>query len=81
MPCAAHIQQVLFKVFSGHKPPVPPDMPAQYRGLMERCWAHEPQDRPTFKEVKVALRDMLGQQGDVAPRPVPFVLGRAADDA
>ena len=56
-------------------------MPQQYRGLMERCWAHEPQDRPTFKEVKVALRDMLAQQGDVAPRPVPYVLGRAADEA
>ena len=30
--------QVLFKVFSGHKPEVPADMPADYKSLMEECW-------------------------------------------
>ena len=45
-------RQVLFKVFSGHKPPLPPDMPPLYRALLERCWAEEPKERPTFKEVR-----------------------------
>ena len=62
----AHAAQVLFKVFSGEKPPVPADMPPDYRALMERCWAFEPSERPSFKEVKTELRRMLAKAQSVA---------------
>lgn len=53
--------QVLFKVFSGQKPPVPDCMPDEYRALMQACWAAEAKQRPTFKEVKSRLRKMLAR--------------------
>ena len=31
-----------------------------YVGLMRRCWAHNPDDRPTFQEIIADLRDQLG---------------------
>ncbi len=51
--------QVLFKVFSGHKPEVPADMPADYKSLMEECWGTEPGKRPTFKAVQTRLQTLL----------------------
>jgi len=33
------------------RPPIPPDCPPVWRDLMQRCWAHEPMDRPTFEEI------------------------------
>lgn len=30
------------------RPPVPADMPAEYRALMERCCSFEPLERPSF---------------------------------
>ncbi|KAG7668202.1 putative Serine/threonine-protein kinase CTR1 [Nannochloris sp. 'desiccata'] len=31
----------------------------QYVALMRKCWAHNPEDRPTFQEIIAELRDML----------------------
>ena len=33
----------------------------KYEGLIQRCWAQNPESRPTFQEVIGALRDMLSQ--------------------
>jgi len=33
------------------RPPIPPDCPPVWRDLMQRCWAHEPMDRPTFEQI------------------------------
>lgn len=57
--CAGACAQVLFKVFSGLKPDVPADMPAEYRTLMEECWAADPQSRPSFRAILPRLRAML----------------------
>ena len=51
--------QVLFKVFSGHKPDVPADVPAGYNELMEECWAKDPAKRPSFKSVLSRLQALL----------------------
>lgn len=65
--CAGTCAQVLFKVFSGQKPDIPADMPAEYRALMEACWATDPAARPTFPEILLQLRSML----EVAAAPQP----------
>ncbi|KAG9392822.1 Protein tyrosine kinase [Carpediemonas membranifera] len=44
-------------LLSGARPPIPPGMPAVYRAAMERCWAQEPGDRPSFGEVWSMLRE------------------------
>ncbi|KAF8061104.1 BAK1 [Scenedesmus sp. PABB004] len=36
--------------------------PISYRQLAEACWAHEPQDRPTFAEVCAALEELQAQE-------------------
>ena len=38
-------------VVAQERPPVPPDMPAEYQLLMTRCWTAEPNARPTFPQV------------------------------
>ena len=53
--------QVLFKVFSGHKPEVPADMPAGYCALMEDCWDKDPAKRPTFKAIIPRLQTLLAE--------------------
>ena len=30
-----------------------------YQALMQRCWALEPRERPTFEEIVLAAREML----------------------
>jgi hypothetical protein len=48
------------------RPDVPEDMPADYRTLMESCWAFEPAERPTFRDVLACLRDLQARH---CPRP------------
>jgi hypothetical protein len=50
---------VLYKVFSGQKPPVPDDMPPSYRAVLAQCWATDPSARPKFHEVLPQLCEML----------------------
>ena len=37
------------------RPAVPEGAPADLVALMERCWAHEPDARPTFAAIKAEL--------------------------
>lgn len=50
---------MLFKVFSGHKPDLPADLPADYEALMEECWAKDPAKRPSFKSILSRLQALL----------------------
>lgn len=61
--------QVLFKVFSGQKPDAPEDMPADYRRLMEDCWATDPAERPTFRDIIFRFRPMLAAAQAAAQQP------------
>ena len=38
------------------RPAVPEGAPADLVALMQRCWAHEPDARPTFAAIKAELR-------------------------
>jgi hypothetical protein len=59
-----------------------------YVALMRRCWAHNPNDRPTFQEIIAELRDLLAAQvargpkgaGGVGPGAHPVALLGAGDD-
>lgn len=52
-----HPMAVLFQIIQGSRPTIPEDLPDDWKGLkkyldlMERCWAHDPSQRPTFKDI------------------------------
>jgi len=48
------------KVMAGKRPPIP-DCPPNYRSLIEMCWAQNPKERPTFKDIKIRLGDQKKQ--------------------
>lgn len=41
------------------RPLVPADMDERYKGIMARCWAHEPAQRPTAGQVAAELQALL----------------------
>ena len=43
------------------RPPVPENCDPDWRSLMERCWAAEPLERPTFTEIANKLRSMASK--------------------
>ena len=47
----------------GERPPLPPEpraCPPAYVALMTRCWAREPEARPTFRQALEELQAMIG---------------------
>jgi serine/threonine protein kinase len=40
--------QVLSKVLSGHRLPIPPNYPPTVARIMKACWQREPEKRPSF---------------------------------
>lgn len=55
--------QILHKIDKeGERLPRPEDCPQDVYNVMLQCWAHKPEDRPTF----VALRDFLVEVGQQA---------------
>lgn len=40
-----------FDIIRGKRPAIPPETPRRLQSLIERCWAHEPETRPTFAAV------------------------------
>ena len=38
------------------RPPVPPDTNKDCKDLLDQCWAQDPNDRPTFSAIVVALQ-------------------------
>jgi hypothetical protein len=54
-----HPMQIMRACDRGERPPLSPDqraaVPAAYVALMERCWAREPEARPSFREALQAL--------------------------
>jgi serine/threonine protein kinase len=52
-----HVCQAV--VMQDARPPVPADMPQDYRELMVRCWAREPFQRPSMTQVQQSLEELL----------------------
>jgi len=50
------LSQIVLKVAQGQRPPLPDNgLPSQLRDLIQRCWAHDAGERPTFDEIAQAL--------------------------
>jgi hypothetical protein len=52
-----------------HRPPLPPDMPADYAALLAAAWSPDPFARPSFDAIRQQLTAMLAglvQAGDEA---------------
>jgi mitogen-activated protein kinase kinase kinase 9 len=56
LPVAEVIQRVALQ---DERPPVPEDMPEDYRLLMRSCWSSNPGDRPSFASVLRCIQLML----------------------
>jgi hypothetical protein len=55
--------QVMRACDRGERPPLPPEpraCPPAYVALMTRCWAREPEARPTFRQALEELQAMIG---------------------
>ncbi|XP_054709539.1 focal adhesion kinase 1-like [Uloborus diversus] len=63
---------VIGRIENGERLPLPPKCPPHLYNLMSLCWAYEPSKRPTFKEIRCALGQILeeekSQQAEVSRR-------------
>lgn len=56
----AHYGEVFERVaLLQERPPIPPDMPADFAALMVACWHPDPLARPTFRVVQQSLAEIL----------------------
>ena len=51
-------REFMSAVVNGMRPPSAPVRPHSYRSLMQQCWEHSPEARPTFADVIVRLVPM-----------------------
>jgi len=55
--CGLKPLEILFKVAKdGFRPTIPAGFPPVISALMQRCWAQNPNERPTFQQVLIELR-------------------------
>ena len=47
---------VAMKVLQGERPTIPTSLPPYVCSLLQACWKHEPNQRPTFEDVVLALQ-------------------------
>lgn len=45
--------------WAGEEAAVPPELAPGWKVLMERCWAEDPEDRPSFTQIIRELREMI----------------------
>ncbi|XP_046677236.1 focal adhesion kinase 1 isoform X3 [Homalodisca vitripennis] len=55
---------VIGKIENGERLALPPNCPPRLYSLMSQCWAYEPSKRPTFKEIKETLNEILIEERD-----------------
>ncbi|EFA06030.2 Focal adhesion kinase 1-like Protein [Tribolium castaneum] len=51
--------EVLTKIENGERLALPPNCPPRLYSLMSQCWSYEPSKRPSFKEIKEILNEIL----------------------
>jgi len=54
-------EDVTRKVLGGERPKIADDVPELWRSLIEHCWQHDPDKRPTFDEIVPFLESELLQ--------------------
>eukprot|EP01117_Protostelium_nocturnum_P009737 TRINITY_DN3481_c0_g2_i2.p1 TRINITY_DN3481_c0_g2~~TRINITY_DN3481_c0_g2_i2.p1 ORF type:complete len:1509 (+),score=531.31 TRINITY_DN3481_c0_g2_i2:2688-7214(+) len=59
--------QIEESVRAGKRPLIPSDCPPLYSSLIQMCWAQDPKDRPTFKDIKPLLSNLKKQLRDLFP--------------
>ncbi|GJQ76496.1 hypothetical protein Trydic_g2203 [Trypoxylus dichotomus] len=57
---------VIGKIENGERLVLPPRCPPRLYSLMSSCWAYEPSKRPTFKEIKEILNEILLEERSAA---------------
>ncbi len=53
--------EVIGRLESGDRLPLPPTCPPRLGDALERCWAYEPSKRPGFRELKGVLHETLAE--------------------
>src|SRR5438045_9658746 len=46
-----HNHYLIFNILRGERPQITDDTPEFYAELMKKCWSHDPENRPTAKEI------------------------------
>jgi hypothetical protein len=57
----ANTNEELEAIARGDRPRIPPNMHANYRELMVRCWDQQPEVRPLFKDVITTLKPIVSE--------------------
>ena len=55
-----HNHLLISDILNGERPQVTDDTPEFYSELMKRCWNHNPENRPTAREIKDCLWEYYG---------------------
>ncbi|XP_067128351.1 LOW QUALITY PROTEIN: focal adhesion kinase 1-like [Centruroides vittatus] len=53
---------VIGRIENGERLPLPSHCPPRLYSLMSQCWSYEPSKRPSFKEIKHVLREILEEE-------------------
>ncbi|CAH0551901.1 unnamed protein product [Brassicogethes aeneus] len=56
---------VASKIENGERLALPPNCPPRLYSLMSQCWSYEPSKRPTFKDIKEILQEILMEEKSV----------------
>ena len=48
--------EVINRIENGERLALPPECPGSLFRLMNSCWQYDPEDRPTFRELNVAIK-------------------------
>lgn len=51
---------ISYEVCNGNRPEIDSNVPVSYRSLIEKCWAQDPKNRPTFDEI---LNELVNDPG------------------
>ncbi|XP_054275374.1 focal adhesion kinase 1-like isoform X2 [Macrosteles quadrilineatus] len=55
---------VIGKIENGERLALPPSCPPRLYSLMSQCWAYEPSKRPSFRDIKETLNEILLEERD-----------------
>lgn len=63
---------------AGYRPPIPYGTSAQWRSLITTCWAENPDERPTFRQVIASLKDVEAEDERLLSLSLPHPSSSAA---